>query len=72
MKFKVGDKVRCIDREPNGKIGVIVKAEGIIGVDFGKDFKGHTLRGRLKTHTGWWCADNILVPIKMMVYRKGE
>lgn len=30
------------------------------GVDFGKGFKGHDLRGVLETKTGWWCNNLVL------------
>ena len=65
MKFQVGDKVIWTHHK---RIGVVISVEHklkcaghMIAVDFGKGFEGHNCRGRLKSDTGYWVYENVLV-----------
>jgi len=62
-KFKIGDRVRCVDSHiynndsilgKTGTIRVIDDDELPIGVEFDGDItKGNTLRKRLSSNRGW-------------------
>lgn len=59
--FKKGD---IVYHKTTRKQGVVIHGTdygvGDIGVDFGSGFDGHSLRGTLKTQTGWWCSQREL------------
>lgn len=82
MKFKVGDKVRCLEEVDDntnviGEVGKIVVIEGVyIGVEFNKDIGGHALfisalgTNRVKPGHGWWCGENSLRKFNMQMSNK--
>lgn len=67
MKFKVGDRVRCINdgdwgRNLSGKFGTIkVKHDkSSWGVEFDKYIYGHSCEGKAKDGHGWNCEERML------------
>lgn len=82
MKFKVGDRVRCIDVVDDNHhvvdmVGVVkIIKGGDIGVDFQKDVEGHALTD-LETEIeyatageGWWCYPESLRKVNMRFTNK--
>lgn len=82
MKFKVGDRVRCLKAVDGkmavaGAIGKVVAIDGVfIGVEFGKDIGGHPLYDedmgiqRAKDGHGWWCGADSLRKFNMQMSNK--
>ena len=57
--INVGDRVRFGNRE--GTIICYIPDNDLpYGVQFGADFDGHNLMGRIDTRTGWWCSEEDL------------
>ena len=84
MKFKVGDRVKCVNdgilRKPIvGKLGTIV-VSGANGCDYGVEFddyiNGHSCGYSCKNGHGWYCNGNMLELVTkekpIMIYRKGR
>ncbi len=76
MKFKVGDKVKClidlsrVDAEKVGTVVVVSDDGESVGVDFKKDMRGHTIGGRISTQTGWWFGPESLRKVNMTMSNK--
>ena len=75
MKFKVGDRVKCVNNGPFntrraviGKIGTVrVIANGILnhGIEFDEDIDGHDLgHSDFKYGHCWWCGEDMLEPVE--------
>lgn len=75
--FKVGDRVRCIDRffNPNatGKIGTVIDNDDFsVLVEFDEFVNGHDGSGRGKDGRCWWvpndteCLETIKTPLKVI------
>lgn len=58
--INIGDYVYSFDKDRYGTVICAMDYGYSIGVDFGKDFYGHNLNGRLETETGWWCGEEDL------------
>lgn len=80
-KFKVGDRVKCVDNGgwPKPIIGTygIVKRIGDItySVEFDKNISGHSCMGTTKYGHGWNCSEDMLELAKnetIVIYRKGD
>ena len=84
MKFKVGDRVKCVNdgilRKPIvGKLGTIV-VSGANDCDYGVEFddyiNGHSCGYSCKNGHGWYCNGNMLDLVTkekpIMIYRKGR
>lgn len=69
MKYKIGDRVRCIsdDSKPNiiGKVGTVVDISlyGNVGVDFGEDIGGHSIGRRTNFGYGWYLMEEEVEPV---------
>lgn len=62
MKFKYGDRVRCVHDDMNecvvGKIGTVVEVRtGIVGVEFDECIRGHSMSGRCRQGCGWYLTN---------------
>lgn len=56
-KFKIGDRVQCINKSMPGylKTGTVRETgEGNVGVEFDEYMSGHTLQGQCKNGYGWY------------------
>jgi len=56
-KFKIGDRVQCINKSIPGylKTGTVRETgEGNVGVEFDEYMSGHTLQGQCKDGYGWY------------------
>lgn len=69
MKYKIGDRVRCIsdDSNPNtlGKVGTVVDISlyGNVGVDFGENIGGHSIGRRTQYGFGWYLMEDEVEPV---------
>ncbi len=70
MKFKVGDRVKCIGngvyhRGIKGKTGVVIQYNGygVYVVEFDVDIKSLGLSGRCENGYAWVCEEDMLEPL---------
>ncbi len=77
LAFKVGDRVRCIDRSDNpnatGKIGTVIdNSDFSVLVEFDEFVNGHDGCGRGKDGRCWWvtndteCLETVKTPLKVI------
>lgn len=64
-KFKVGDRVRATDDDPQAEIGTIVSYYADIGylVKFDHWRDGHEGEGDLPDGSGWWLNEDQIEPL---------
>jgi len=80
-KFKVGDRVKCVDnggwQKPIvGKYGTVTRiSDNGYGVEFDEHISGHSCMGSAKDGYGWHCYEEMLELAKnetIVIYRKGD